>query len=189
MKTRKYCLHREATGFGYGHITNNFQSINIKKRIAMMNRKKTRFGAWKLLAALPVAAMLMMVGCKPAPTEGNTAEPTVEPPVELTDITTVDVDPAFPEGIEAMYKYLAENIHYPEAAKAAGEEGRVYVRFVVEADGSITGTEVVRGIGGECDTEALRVIKAMPKWTPGMKDGKAVRVQYTVPINFKLNEK
>lgn len=185
MKERINCLHREATGIGYGHITNNFQSINIKKRIAMMNRKKTRFGAWKLLAVLPVAAMLMMVGCKHAPA----TEPAAEPTTELTDITTVDVDPAYPGGIEAMYNYLAENIKYPEAAKAAGEEGRVFVRFVVEADGSITGTEVVRGIGGECDAEALRVINAMPKWTPGMKGGKPVRVQYTVPINFKLNEK
>ena len=180
-------LYRQATGVGYGHITNNFKSINLKNRIVMMNTKKTRFGAWKMLAALPVVAMLMMVGCKPAPTAQTDAEPTVEPMAELTDFTTCDVDPEFPGGVEELYKYISGNIHYPEAAKAAGEEGRVMVRFVVEADGTITGTEVVRGIGGECDSEALRVINAMPKWTPAMKDGKAVRVQYTVPIIFKLN--
>ena len=64
--------------------------------------------------------------------------------------------------------------------------GRVFVRFVVETDGTITGTEVLRGIGGGCDEEALRVVSAMPKWTPAMKDGKAVRVQYTVPFTFTL---
>ena len=181
-----HLLYRQVTGVGYGHITNNFQSINIKNRIAMMKQKKSRFGAWKLLAALPVVAMLMMVGCKHAPAADTDVEPAVEPTAELTDISTVDVDPTYPGGVEELYKYISENINYPEAAKAAGEEGRVMVRFVVEADGSVTDAEVVRGIGGECDAEALRVINAMPKWEPAMKDGKAVRVRYTVPINFKL---
>lgn len=180
-------LYRQVTGIGYGHITNNFQSINLKQRIAMMKQKKSRFGAWKLLAALPVVAMLMLVGCKHAPAADTDAEPAVEPAAELTDITTVDVDPSYPGGVEELYKYIAENVNYPEAAKAAGEEGRVFVRFVVETDGSVSDAEVVRGIGGECDAEALRVINSMPKWTPAMKDGNPVRVNYTIPITFKLN--
>ena len=185
-----HLLYRQVTGTGYGHITNNFQSINLKNRIAMMNKTKTRFGAWKMLAALPVVAMLMMVGCKHAPAtevDTDTAAAVAEDmPADLTDISAVDTDPEYPGGIEALYKYLSENIQYPEAAKAEGVSGRVFVRFVVETDGTITGTEVLRGIGGGCDEEALRVVSAMPKWTPAMKDGKAVRVQYTVPFTFTL---
>ncbi len=185
-------LYRQATGTGYGHITNNFQSINLKKRIAMMKTKKTRFGAWLVLAALPVAALLLMVGCKPA----APAEPDPEPAsaeVAVTqdpgegDITiVVDTDPEFEGGMEALYKYMAENIHYPEKAKADGVQGRVMVKFIIEADGSVSNAEVVRGVSPECDAEALRVINAMPSWKPATKDGQNVRVHYVVPIYFRL---
>ncbi|MBQ8703528.1 MAG: TonB family protein [Bacteroidales bacterium] len=187
-------LYRQATGTGYGHITNNFQSINIKKRIVMMNKQKTRFGAWKLLAVLPVAALLLMVGCKPTTQETvkETDEPMCEsvlPDNEEAVLDVVEVDPQYPGGIEALYKYLAENIRYPEQAKADGVQGRVFVRFIIEADGSVTNAQVMRGIGGGCDEEALRVVNAMPKWKPGIVDGKPVRVNYTLPIIFKLGEK
>lgn len=314
-------LYREATGIGYGHITNNFHSINLKKRITMMNRKKSRFGAWKLLAALPVAALLMTVGCKPAeaaPTtdgHGNTVltvnyhreggkqqpfgrtcynhvcseivkkdfplifnvtcsgegaiasygtwelsdiymsggrvlnryekkvikavdrqlrngiaegslsrtttvravdgrkrliftatwsngKPNGDADITLTikeiddtsstapaDATIIDEPDTYPEfvgGSDSLYHYMAATIHYPEQAKKDGIQGRVLVRFTVEADGSISGAEVLRGIGGGCDEEALRVVQAMPKWKPGTKDGHPVRVQYNLPIVFKL---
>ena len=182
-------LYRQATGVGYGHITNNFQSINIKKRIAMMNRKKTRFGAWKLLAALPVAAMLMLVGCKPAAT--SDADETVTNTVVSNDaggdITTeVDVDPEFIGGVEGLYRYLAESVKYPEQAKEQNLEGRVFAKFVIETDGSVSNVEIVRGIGGGCDEEVLRVVEAMPKWKPAEKDGHAVRTHYVIPVYFKL---
>ena len=158
----------------------------------MMNKTKTRFGAWKLLAALPVVAMLMMVGCKPAATaepESTPDETTVAATQAIGegDITTdVDTDPEFVGGMEALYKYLAESISYPEKAKADGVQGRVMVKFVIEADGSVSNAEVVRGISEECDAEALRVIQGMPNWKPATKDGQSVRVHYTIPINFKL---
>ncbi len=189
-------LYRQVTGHGYGHITNNFQSINIKNRIVMMNKTRTRFGAWKVLAALPVAALLMVVGCKPAATEtaesaeqAAVAEPTVEPvlfdysPEELPEGFMV---PEYEGGMEALYKYLAENIHYPEQAKADGIEGRVLIRFVVMNDGSIVNVEVEKGIGGGCDEEAVRVVKGMPKWKPAVYEGKNVNVNYALPITFKL---
>ena len=190
-----HLLYRQVTGTGYGHITNNFQSINIKKRIVMMNTKKSRFGAWKALAALPVAALLMMVGCKPATSEivdsekQAVVEPqaTVEP--ELFDPQTAPegfIPPEYPDGEKALYKYLAENIHYPEQAKADGIEGKVFVRFIVRDNGDIVNVEVERGIGGGCDEEAMRVIKSMPKWIPATSEGKVVNVQYVIPINFKL---
>ena len=191
-------LFRQTLGFGYGHITNNFHSINLKKRITMMKRTKTRFGAWKVLAALPVVALLMMVGCQPAESpKGDTTAVTPqqeEPvydmgPTQLADgeeANVADESPEYPGGMEALYKYLAENIHYPEQAKNDQIQGRVVISFVVEKDGGISDAKVVRGIGGGCDEEALRVVNAMPKWTPGKMRGEVVRVNFHLPITFKL---
>lgn len=193
-----HLLYRQATGTGYGHITNNFLSINIKKRIVMMNKTKSRFGAWKALAALPVAAVLLMVGCKPAAnTEADTSavasqqeEPVYDMgPTQLAEgevFKVVEVDPEFPGGEEALYKYLAENIKYPVMAKNNKVEGRVYITFVIEKDGTVSDAKVLRSVNEELDAEALRVINAMPKWKPGTQRGVPVRVQYNIPINFKL---
>ena len=190
-----HLLYRQVTGHGYGHITNNFQSINIKNRIVMMNKTKTRFGAWKVLAALPVAAVLLMVGCKTDPVEDTPAETpqtevkaSVEPVVyDFTQNAPEGMEaPGFPGGTEAFYKYLSENIHYPEQAKAAGIQGRVVVGFIVMDDGSIVNVEVQRGIGGGCDEEAVRVVKAMPKWQPAVYNGKPCNVHYSLPVSFKL---
>lgn len=98
----------------------------------------------------------------------------------------VDEMPEYPGGAEELYKYIGSNITYPEQAKNDGIQGRVFVTFVVECDGSITDAQVLRGIGGGCDEEALRVVNAMPKWTPGKKEGEVVRVQYNLPVIFKL---
>ena len=97
-----------------------------------------------------------------------------------------EVMPEFPGGMEAMTKYLSENLKYPEQAKEKNIQGRVLVSFIVEKSGSISNVKVVKGIGGGCDEEALRVIKAMPKWKPGMQNGKKVRVNFAIPISFKL---
>ena len=99
------------------------------------------------------------------------------------------VMPQFPGGERAMMEFIGSNVHYPEEAKDKGIEGRVFVSFVVEKDGSVTEVEVRKGIGNLCDEEAVRVVKAMPKWTPGMQDGKPVRVHYNLPFFFKLTEK
>lgn len=94
--------------------------------------------------------------------------------------------PEFPGGEAAMYKFIGNNIDYPRMAKESGISGRVFVTFVVERDGSVTDVQILRGIGGGCDEEAVRVIKAMPKWNPGKQRGKPVRVQYRMPIKFTL---
>ena len=98
----------------------------------------------------------------------------------------IEVMPEFPGGMEAMMKYLSENIKYPEQAKEKNTQGRVLVSFVVEKDGSISNVKVARGIGNGCDEEAVRVISAMPKWKPGKHNGKKVRVSFAIPISFKL---
>ncbi|MBQ5578250.1 MAG: energy transducer TonB [Prevotella sp.] len=97
--------------------------------------------------------------------------------------------PEFPGGTAEMMKYLQTNIRYPEAAHKAGTQGRVLVNFVVEADGTISNANVLRSVSEELDAEAIRVIQNMPKWKPGMQNGQAVRVKYTIPISFRLNSK
>jgi TonB family protein len=99
----------------------------------------------------------------------------------------VEQMPKFPGGDEALMQYVADHVKYPEEAKKAGRQGKVFVQFIVEPDGSLSNFKVLRGIGYGCDEEALRVVKSMPKWKPGMHRGKAVRVQYLVPVNFKLD--
>ena len=192
-------LFRQATGVGYGHITNKFNNINIKKRIIMMKKQKTRYGAWKVLAALPVAALMVTMGCKPneeAVSADNqevaavvaNAQPSIEPVVydSKPDPSVLDEAPEFPGGSEALRNYLIENLRYPEQAKKDGVEGRVVVLFTVTEDGSILNVEVSQGIGSGCDEEAVRVVKAMPKWKPAIKDGKPAAGQYALPISFRL---
>ena len=99
----------------------------------------------------------------------------------------VEVQPEFPGGQQEMTKYLQSNLKYPEAAKAAGAEGKAFVQFVVKADGSICDVQIMRSTGNESlDAEALRVVKAMPKWRPAMNKGKAVNVKFVLPIVYKL---
>jgi protein TonB len=112
--------------------------------------------------------------------------PDDEEVVEEQIFLVVENMPEFPGGEAAMYKFIGKNIEYPRMAKESGISGRVYVTFVVEKDGSVTDVKILRGIGGGCDEEAVRVIKAMPRWNPGKQRGKPVRVQYRMPIKFTL---
>ena len=98
----------------------------------------------------------------------------------------VETMPSFPGGQTALVAYLQENLKYPQSARDNGIQGRVYINFVVEKDGSISNVKVNRGIGGGCDEEAVRVVKAMPKWIPGVQKDQTVRVSYMMPIVFKL---
>ena len=107
--------------------------------------------------------------------------------VEETKIfTVVEQMPLFPGGDAALMGYLRDNIHYPTVAAENGVQGRVVVGFVVERDGSITDVNVLRSVDPSLDREAMRVVKAMPKWTPGKQNGSAVRVKYQVPVTFRL---
>jgi periplasmic protein TonB len=100
--------------------------------------------------------------------------------------TIVEKQPSFPGGEPARMAYFAENLKYPVLARELGIMGVVYVGFVVEPDGSISNLKILRGIGGGCDEEAIRVVSGMPKWNPGMQRNKAVRVQFTLPVRFAL---
>jgi len=98
----------------------------------------------------------------------------------------VEDQPGYPGGDKARIKYLQENIKFPVMAIESGIQGTVYVTFVVEKDGRITSVKVLRGIGGGCDEEAVRVIKKMPRWKAGKQRGRSVRVQFNMPVRFVL---
>ena len=106
--------------------------------------------------------------------------------VEQEIFQIVEEMPAFPGGEKALLEYVFKNIKYPQIARETGIQGRVFVGFVVEPDGSVSNVKILRGIGGGCDEEAMRVIKSLPKWKPGKQRGKAVRVSYQIPVVFKL---
>lgn len=99
----------------------------------------------------------------------------------------VEVMPQFPGGQIAMMKYIMENIKYPKQAMKEGIQGRVTVRFIVEKDGSISDVKPILSVHPLLNKEAVRVVKSMPKWTPGKQNGKPVRVRFNLPVMFKLN--
>ena len=120
------------------------------------------------------------------PGETFTAVGTFEP-VQGDVFDVVEEMPQYPGGPQALFKFLGENVHYPEEAEKAGIQGRVIATFVVEKDGSISQPTVVKSVDPLLDAEALRVISAMPKWKPGKQNGEVVRVKYTVPLSFHLD--
>lgn len=119
----------------------------------------------------------------------------VPPPVEekrheKEDVLSIIEEPgSFPGGVEAMKTFITKNLRYPEKMKEAAVQGKVYLKFIVSETGEISDVKIVRGLSGcpECDEEAIRVVKMMPKWIPGKNNGKAVKSYYNLPVNFKLN--
>lgn len=140
----------------------------------------------RLLIVLPVLLALHTRAQDDVPPPPPVQEGTMS--TEEPVLTIVEQMPQFSGGDQAMITYLATNIHYPQECIEAGVEGKVFIAYVVDLDGSITEVKVLRGVA-ECpalDREAARVVKTMPNWTPGSQNGKPVRVRMTVPIVFKL---
>ena len=133
---------------------------------------------WRLLATLSVLAILLMVNTNAMAQNKKAANDKV--------LEKAEVMPEYPGGDQAMMDFVAKNVQYPQEARDKEISGRVLVSFIVEKDGSIADVKVVKGIGGGCDEEAVRVVKAMAKWKPGKDKGKPVRVSYTMPFTFKL---
>ena len=94
----------------------------------------------------------------------------------------------FPGGVEALIAFLSKNVTYPQEARETGTQGIVYVTFVVEKDGSLSDIKILQDIGAGCGEEAVRVIKAMPKWIPAKQKGEKVRMQFNLPIKFSFAE-
>ena len=214
-------------------IANNFNLLPLKKRIKMMNKRRTsEIGKAKYLLFAPLAGALLMVSniesvareiggqvpevaevqqkaeqaldadvavanpmakaeeakaAELAKAEAKASDATA--PADTTKNVVYDVTetlPQFPGGQGVMMKYLAANIKYPASAVKAKKQGRVIVSFVIQKDGSVTNARIVRSVDPELDAEALRIVKAMPNWTPGTQDGKPVNVNYTIPVVFSL---
>ena len=107
---------------------------------------------------------------------------------KLYDLGSVAYAPEFPGGQKAFGKFLGSNIRYPITARESNIQGKVYIGFVVEKNGALSDLKIIKGIGGGCDEEAIRVLKNSPKWKPGMVDGKPVRTSYIFPVTFQLAE-
>jgi TonB family protein len=188
-----------------------YNKSTLKIRIQMLLKGKSN--NWAILKYGVVAPILFMalmvssVSCSDASVKKSVEidilkeeKVGIPPPVPLLEeadatlkiqkkeiFTAVEQNPEFIGGQAKMYQYLGENIKYPAAAQRANISGRVFVKFVVEDDGAIGDVEVMKGIGFGCDKEAIRVVKSMPKWNPGVQNGKNVRVYYNMPIVYKLD--
>ena len=178
-------------------LYNNFNVSHLKRRIIMMNKKRTRTaGRIKYALFAPLAAALLLVSNIEAVArtvekvmDASEATNTVpqDKPKEDQIFLICEVPPQYPGGVGECMKFLGSNIKYPAEAVAKKLEGRVIVQMIIEKDGSITNTKVVRSVNPLLDQEAMRVIGMMPKWNPGKQRGQAVRVQYTLPVMFSLN--
>lgn len=212
----QYHLLGLAYGKNVATVSNNFNVLPLKLRIRMMNKRRTnKWMRVKYLLLVPLTA-LALVACnldsssqKPsneakgefAPDDNeamgvlvnidkdavqgvDTGQAIGDPSKAYFDV--VEQMPQFPGGAEELMKFLQKNIKYPEEAKGKGVQGRVVVTFIVAEDGSVEEPYIARKVDPLLDAEALRVIKLMPKWKPGMQSGKFVRVKYNVPVTFRL---
>ena len=125
---------------------------------------------------------------KPQPVYISTVVEKDEVPVIDEIYISVEIMPEFPGGINSLLKWISENVNYPAVAAENGIQGRVSCTFVVNADGSVSDVEVLRSIDPNLDKEAIRVLKLLPKWKPGVQQGKNVRVRYSVPVHFILQK-
>ena len=131
----------------------------------------------KLILMLLMAACCLMTA---------NAQKTVVSQTDPKVFDTVEQMPEYPGGMQAMIEFLQANMKYPEDAAKQKVEGRVMVQFVVETDGSVTDVHVAKQVFLSLDAEAIRVVQAMPKWTPGKDKGRVVRVKYNLPIVFRM---
>lgn len=116
--------------------------------------------------------------------------PIEEPPIETAEVDSfriVEQMPSFNGGLKAFYEFISKKIRYPSRARKLGIQGKVFVNFIIDKNGEVVNVKVLRGIGGGCDEEAIRVINKSPKWNPGKQRGKPVNVTMTLPISFKLD--
>lgn len=161
----------------------------------MMNKtiRKNRIRAiLGMLMILPLFSIAWLVqSCGPVPETAVEAEEAAAVSDEYEQeviFTVVEEQPRFPGGESARQQFMMDNLEYPQAARQAGVQGTVFVSFVIEQDGSVSNVEVLRGVGSGLDEEAVRVVKAMPRWIPGRQRGEDVRVQFNMPIRFRLSQ-
>ena len=165
-----------------------FNESLLKRRIIMLtNKKKQSF--WKYTLLLPlVLGLIYTSSC--TKTEETSADnlPIKEAQDPTFKQNEVDVLPEYDGGNQAMFAYIGKNLKYPKEAKESGAAGMVYIGFVVGKDGAVKEVEVLRSVDSHLDEAAVNIVKQMPKWTPGKKDGKNVDVKMTLPIRYELKD-
>jgi TonB family protein len=208
----------QTLGFQVNDLTNNFNHSLLKNRIIMMTKQRSgTFSGWKAALAIPIVMGLILIfgfsvtsesarekqgpeqiislSGKPIPVElYSTLSPGEDTLVKASGkepvYEVVKTMPEFNGGFNAMVDYLVTNIKYPEEAKKNKITGTVFVSFIVEKDGKISNTSILKSANPLLDEEALRVVSTMPKWKPGLDDdGKPVNVKFNLPIKFALEEK
>lgn len=197
-------LLNQTFGMQFILLSNKFNHSLIKKRFIMMTKKRSeKTNLFKWMFILPAVVLfsfafsLSFSGTALAQSEAQTAvdnESVVktEPlafamPQDEPAFTVVEKMPEYPGGKEAMYKFIVNNIKYPEEARKNGIQGTVYVNFIVEKNGKLSNIRALKGVNEELDKEALRVVSEMPKWKPGLEKGNPVRVVFNLPISYKLD--
>ena len=214
VDAKKYqmLLIKKAVGTRLYSMANSFNHSSLKKRITMMLKEKSNpWARVKYLYVLPLAALAVSAFARPevsavadelssakvndlvasmktnqAETASVAVKDTLTPDESVFEV--VEQMPEFPGGYKEMMKYIEQNMRYPEEAKKAGTQGRVVVQFLVNKNGAISDVSVLHSVDRLLDAEAVRLVRSMPKWKPGMQKGKAVTVKYTVPLSFKLME-
>ncbi|HLO45356.1 MAG TPA: TonB family protein [Leadbetterella sp.] len=194
-----------------------FNHSTLKSRIIMLSKNPSKKTAWLKYGLLAPAFFVMLVISSFTIVDtqqiGNVLTKLEEKPLKNEEInhtvsskfeiksdttkpsqieeifTTVDQNPEYPGGMSAMYRYLGQNIIYPGKAQKANIQGKVFVKFVIKADGTIDQIKIAKGVNPDLDNEAMRVVRNMPNWHPAMQNGKPVAVYYNLPINFRLEGK
>lgn len=182
-------LVRKAVGEQRFSLASGFQHAQLKNRITMMIKSSSK--SWMRLAYLALIPLLavLVYACNPSKNaKVETSDETVV--AEAVSFQDVEVKPTFNDGDDSQFaRWIYKNVEYPESAISAGAQGRMLVQFSIMPDGSMDEFEVVRGINPDLDAEVLRVMKSCDlKWTPGMQNGKPVKVTYNFPIVFRLQE-
>ena len=211
VNARQYqlLLIKKAVGVRFPSLANSLNHSNLKKRITKMyNRKTSAVRRSRALAIVPAVALALALVNVPSVSRAidsvtsaelrlgayapeNNGKVTENPAVKQEKHATVedapDVLPKYAGGEMAMFAFLCKNVKYPESAAKDSIQGRVVVKFTVQADGAVKDASVVKSVCPALDEEAIRVVMLMPRWIPGEKDGKKVACSFSLPISFKLN--
>jgi TonB family protein len=169
-------------------IANNFNYSLIKIRIKMMSKiKSKRIANGKILIGVLLAISLIAVfACEQDKQEKQGTNQLKSASIREDVFVVVEEAPEYPGGVTELRKFLAQHVNYPAEAQKNGTQGKVYVTFVVNKDGSVSDAKIARGVDPLLDAEAVRIVNTLPKWKPGRQSGRDVAVQFTVPINFAL---
>ena len=215
VDAKKYqmLLIKKAVGTRLYSMANSFNHSSLKKRITMMLKEKSNpWARVKYLYVLPLAALAVSAFARPevsavadelssakvndlvasmktnqVETASVAVKDTLTPDESVFEV--VEQMPEFPDGgMAGLMEYFKKNLRYPEEAKKAGTQGRVVVQFLINKNGAISDASVLRSVDRLLDAEAVRLVRSMPKWKPGMQKGKEVTVKYTVPVLFKLED-